>query len=138
MAVTLNDAEVAFYQGVLDDPEGKSVSDLRYAYFLAALDGALPSASVKWDDITGKPATFPPTTGTTATTAKPGNYVPTSGEVSNGLKAKAQVAALVAVTAANGVPAAGGTVTKAEFDALVTLANANKTAINAIISALKA
>ena len=58
--------------------------------------------------------------------------------MSNGLKAKTQVAALVAVAAANGVPAAGATVTKAEFDALVTLANANKTAINAIISALKA
>ena len=138
MAVKLTDAEVAFYQSVLADSEGKSVSDLRYAYFLAALDGALPSAPANWGDITGKPTTFPPTTGTTATTAKPGNYVPTSTEVSNGLKAKTQVAALVAVAAANGVPAAGATVTKAEFDALVTLANANKTAINAIISALKA
>ena len=43
MAVTLNDAEVAFYQGVIADPEGKSVSDLRYAYYLAALNGDLVS-----------------------------------------------------------------------------------------------
>lgn len=35
-----------------------------------------------WAEITGKPATFPPTIGTTATTAKAGNYVPSWGEVS--------------------------------------------------------
>lgn len=34
-----------------------------------------------WDEITGKPATFAPTIGTTATTAKAGNYVPTWAEV---------------------------------------------------------
>lgn len=34
------------------------------------------STSVAWDDVTGKPATFAPTIGTTATTAKAGNYTP--------------------------------------------------------------
>lgn len=41
------------------------------------------------------------------------------------------------VTAADAAAAAGTTPTKAEFDALVTLANANKAAINALIKAQK-
>ena len=47
------------------------------------------------------------------------------------------VTALTEVTAADAAPSAAEP-TKAEFDVLVTLANANKTAINAIITALKA
>lgn len=35
-----------------------------------------------WAEVTGKPATFPPTVGTTATTAKAGNYVPAWADVS--------------------------------------------------------
>lgn len=66
--------------------------------------------------------------GTGATQAKAGNYTPTSAEVATALKAKAQVAALVAVSA----PDATDATTAA------TLANANKVAINAIIAALKA
>lgn len=68
------------------------------------------------------------TIGTTATTAKAGNYTPTSAEVSTALKAKAQVAALTAVSVANATDEATA----------IALANANKTAINAIITALKA
>ena len=34
-----------------------------------------------WADITGKPATFAPTIGKTETTAKAGNYVPTYAEI---------------------------------------------------------
>lgn len=69
--------------------------------------GGAPS----WNDITDKPATYPPaigttattalagnthllTIGTTATTAKAGNYAPTTTEVSNALKAKTQIAGL--------------------------------------------
>lgn len=48
------------------------------------------------------------------------------------------VSALAAVSAADATAAAGDTPTKAEFDKLVTLANANKAAINAVIAALKA
>lgn len=43
---------------------------------LDALEGG--AGSVDWADITGKPATFTPTVGTTATTAMAGNKVPTT------------------------------------------------------------
>lgn len=66
--------------------------------------------------------------GTTSTTAKAGNYVPTSAEVSTALKAKTQINALAAVTAPDATDEATA----------ITLANANKVAINAIIAALKA
>lgn len=94
--------------------------------------------AVTWSTLSGKPSTFPPTVGTTATTAKAGNYAPSSAEVATALKGKAQVSALAAVSAANATAAAGDTPTKAEFDTLVTLANANKAAINAVTAALKA
>ena len=45
--------------------------------------------------------------------------------------------AAMAVTAANAAAAAGAAPTKAEYDVLVTLANANKAAINLILTALK-
>ena len=57
-------------------------------------------------EITGKPATFAPTIGTTATTAKAGNYTPTSAEVSTALKAKAQIAALTETSTAAEIVAA--------------------------------
>ena len=41
------------------------------------INAAVPT----WTTLSGKPATFPPTIGTTATTAKAGNCVPTWGEV---------------------------------------------------------
>ena len=41
-----------------------------------SLAGAEISAA--WDDVTGKPATFTPTVGTTSTTAMAGNKVPTT------------------------------------------------------------
>lgn len=66
--------------------------------------------------------------GTTAATAKAGNYVPTSAEVAAALKAKAQITALVAVSAPDAT----------DLATAQTLANANKVAINAIIAALKA
>lgn len=52
---------------------------------IAALENAeAPEAPAPaWDDITGKPDTFAPTIGTTATTAKAGNWKPTWSEVSN-------------------------------------------------------
>lgn len=45
-----------------------------------ASDSSEPT-SVAWEDVTGKPATFTPTIGTTATTAKAGNYQPTWAQV---------------------------------------------------------
>ena len=112
----------------------------------AAPSGSIPIAlygagagggAVAWADVTGKPSTFAPTIGATAVTAKAGNYAPTSAEVAAGLRTKSQITALAAVAAANAAPSVAQP-TKAEFDVLVTLANANKTAINAIITALKA
>lgn len=44
--MTVSDAEKAYYESILADPEGKSLADLRYAYFLAALDGGLPTSPV--------------------------------------------------------------------------------------------
>lgn len=38
-------------------------------------------APMDWSDVTGKPATFAPKIGKTATTAKAGNYVPTYAEI---------------------------------------------------------
>lgn len=39
--MSVTDAEREFYESVLEDTSGKSINDLRYAYFLAALDGGL-------------------------------------------------------------------------------------------------
>jgi len=95
--------------------------------------------TVAWDDVTDKPAviaagadaaaartaigagTSSLALGTTSSTAKAGNYTPTSTEVGNALKAKTQIAALVADL----VPAEA---TEAEC----------ATKINEIIAALKA
>lgn len=37
--LTLTDAEIAFYESVVADPEGKSLSDLRYAFYAGVLNG---------------------------------------------------------------------------------------------------
>lgn len=48
--------------------------------------GAVGDSTVAWEDVTGKPTTFAPTIGTTATTAKAGNYTPPNVTTSaNGL-----------------------------------------------------
>ncbi len=51
---------------------------------------------------------------------------------------KTEIVALTPVSATNAAAAAGANPTKAEYDVVVALANANKAAINAIIAALKA
>ena len=61
-----------------------------------------------------------------------------AADARDAIKTKTQVAALTPVAVANAAQAAGTEPTKAEFDALVALANANKAALNAIIAALKA
>lgn len=45
------------------------------------IESASGGGGVDWADVTGKPATFPPVIGTTATTAKAGNYAPAWGDV---------------------------------------------------------
>lgn len=90
--------------------------------------GAPASGPVAWADVTGKPTTFAPTIGTTATTAKAGNYAPSSAEVAAGLRTKTQINALTAISTADAIDAA---TTQA-------LANEAKAKVNAIIAALKA
>lgn len=63
-----------------------------------------------WDSITGKPATFAPTIGTTATTAKAGNYVPAWGDITGkpttfAPAAHAATLVNVAADATNGITA---------------------------------
>lgn len=79
----------------------------------AALDAleTAAGAPTAWADVTGKPATFPPAIGTTATTAKAGNYTPTVATVTglqtaldskaddSDLSAKADASALAALDA---------------------------------------
>ena len=55
-----------------------------------SLKGAKISAA--WPDITGKPSTFTPTVGTTATTAMAGNKVPTTTQRGGVLQQAAQAA----------------------------------------------
>lgn len=65
--------------------------------FLQENGGGGHGGSVAWVDVTGKPTTFTPTTGTTATTAKPGDYQPTWVQVSGKPTTFAPVAATATV-----------------------------------------
>lgn len=46
-----------------------------------SVNGQTGEVEVNWGNLPDKPATFPPTVGTTATTAKAGDYVPEWGDV---------------------------------------------------------
>ncbi|HID7510338.1 TPA: hypothetical protein ACXHW4_004237 [Enterobacter hormaechei] len=63
-----------------------------------SLKGAKISAA--WADITGKPSTFTPTVGTTATTAMAGNKVPTATQRGGVLLQAAQADSAAAPTMA--------------------------------------
>lgn len=63
-----------------------------------SLKGAKISAA--WADITGKPTTFAPTVGTTATTAMAGNKVPTITQRGGVLQQAAQADSAAAPTQA--------------------------------------
>lgn len=63
-----------------------------------SLRGAKISAA--WADITGKPSTFTPTVGTTATTAMAGNKVPTTTQRGGVLLQAAQADSAAAPTQA--------------------------------------
>lgn len=43
--MSVSDAEKAYYESIIANPDGKTLADLRLAYFLAALDGGLPGGS---------------------------------------------------------------------------------------------
>lgn len=63
---------------------GTFLDNLELKGLLEALDVVAGSAggSVSFTDLTNVPATFPPTIGTTATTAKAGNYTPPNATTS--------------------------------------------------------
>lgn len=68
---TAADGAVEFYDSLTGD-----------VVFAIDADGVV-GGNVAWDDVTGKPATFPPTIGTSATTAKAGNYAPAVADISD-------------------------------------------------------
>ena len=88
-----------------------------------------------WADITGKPATFAPTIGTTATTAMAGNKVPTSTDRGGVL----QQTAIVAITDSSGGTSGGNTVAAvpAATAATTDATAASLTSTNAAITAIK-
>ena len=93
------------------------------------------STPIAWASVTGKPSTFAPTIGTTATTAMAGNKVPTSTERGGVL----QQAAITALTDSSGGTSGGNTVpaVPAATAATTDTSAASLTSTNASITALK-
>lgn len=75
-------------------------------------------ASVAWADVTGKPSTFAPTIGTTATTAKAGNYAPAWADVTGKPATFAPTIGTTAATAAAGNHTHSNYATTADLSAL--------------------
>lgn len=80
MAKNAYTAELEFINSELGE-DFKNLPDAQKAYYNAGGSGGGGSEPVAWDDVTGKPETFPPVIGTTADTAKAGNYQPTWAQV---------------------------------------------------------
>lgn len=93
------------------------------------------STPIAWGSVTGKPSTFAPTIGTTATTAMAGNKVPTTTERGGVL----QQAAITAITDSSGGTSGGNTVpaVPAATAATTDTSAASLTSTNASITALK-
>lgn len=90
---------------------------------------------VSWDSVTGKPMTFSPIIGTTATTAMAGNKIPTTTERGGVL----QQAAITAITDSSGGTSGGNTVpaVPAATAATTDTSAASLASTNASITALK-
>lgn len=93
------------------------------------------STPISWSSVTGKPSTFAPVIGTTATTAMAGNKVPTSTDRGGVL----QQAAITALTDSSGGTSGGNTVpaVPAATAATTDTSAASLTSTNASITALK-
>ncbi|WP_159077852.1 hypothetical protein [Enterobacter cloacae] len=93
------------------------------------------STPIAWGSVTGKPSTFAPTIGTTATTAMAGNKVPTTTERGGVL----QQAAITAITDSSGGTSGGNTVpaVPAATAATTDTSAASLASTNASITALK-
>ncbi len=92
-------------------------------------------AAVTWASVTGKPTTFAPVIGTTATTAMAGNKVPTSTDRGGVL----QQAAITAITDSSGGTSGGNTVAAvpAATAATTDTSAASLTSTNAALTAIK-
>ena len=93
------------------------------------------STPISWSSVTGKPSTFAPVIGTTATTAMAGNKVPTPTDRGGVL----QQAAITALTDSSGGTSGGNTVpaVPAATAATTDTSAASLTSTNASITALK-
>lgn len=93
------------------------------------------STPIAWGSVTGKPSTFAPTIGTTATTAMAGNKVPTSTDRGGVL----QQSAITALTDSSGGTSGGNTVAAvpAATAASTDTSAASLTSTNASITAIK-
>lgn len=93
------------------------------------------STPISWSSVTGKPSTFAPVIGTTATTAMAGNKVPTSTDRGGVL----QQAAITALTDSSGGTSGGNTVpaVPAATAATTDTSAASLASTNASITALK-
>ena len=96
------------------------------------------STPISWSSVTGKPSTFAPIIGTTATTAMAGNKVPTSTERGGVL----QQSAITALTDSSGGTSGGNTI--AAIPAVVAAATSadtatlpTKTSVDATVTAIK-
>ena len=93
-------------------------------------------ANVQSRWVAGNIEFFDISTGTTLFTIKAGEPITLTAAQINALPIVLQ-AAIIDIAAADGTAAVGATPTKAEYDVLVTLANANKAKINDILAKLR-
>lgn len=97
------------------------------------IESASGGGGVDWADVTGKPATFPPVIGTTATTAKAGNYTPAWGDVTGKPTTFPPVIGTTATTAK-----AGNAVQTATQTTATAIAPGTATNVQAILAELAA
>lgn len=119
--------------GYLISRTGSSLVYMSKAAFEAAYTKNGTGAA--WADISGKPTTFTPTIGVTATTAMAGNKVPTTTDRGGVL----QQAAIVAITDSSGGTSGGNTVAAvpAATAATTDTTAASLTSTNAALTAIK-
>ena len=126
-------ASIPFVATSTGDAEDAPAGSIPVALYGAG--GGDEPTTVTWANVTGKPSTFAPTIGTTATTAKAGNYQPTAADISDSTAVGRSV--LTATDAAAGRTALG----LGSLATVSTVTSANitdGTIVNADISATAA
>lgn len=77
-AINEVNAAIASSSSINDSTTGTSTT-----WSSSKIDSEIDASVPTWTTLSGKPATFPPTIGTTAATAKAGNYVPSWSEITS-------------------------------------------------------